>query len=84
MKINGQVHLKDNLPMDKDYFTAPHHQENVVLMVLAESVKVSQQAVERMNELRYGEDECYKMTLRKMDSLGDRKVFRPVQVRYTK
>ena len=59
--------------------------ENVVCMVLAEPIEVSQQAVDRMEELRYGEDECHKMTVnvRKMDYL-DRNVFRPVQVRHMK
>jgi carbonic anhydrase len=80
-----QVDLENILPKDKDYFTylgsltTPGFQENVVWMVLADPILVSQQVVDRIKELRYAGEESYKMTVnvRKMMPLGDRKVFRP-------
>ena len=63
------MNLENILPMDKDYFTylgsltTPGFQENVVWMVLAEPILVSQQVVDRMKELRYAGEESYKMTV---------------------
>ena len=81
-----QVDMEKILPMIKDYFTyvgsltSPGFQENVVWVVLAEPIIVSRQVINRMKELHYGAEKSYKMmeNSRKVATLGDRNVFRPV------
>jgi len=85
-KTAEPVEMTKVLPKRLDYVTysgslsVPPFQEKVVWIILEEEIPVRQELINRMKDLKYGEEGSYKMTnnARFIHSLDGRKVARPM------